>query len=228
MTFSIAARSQDRALFGVAIASSSPAVAARCVHLRAGIGAVATQNITDPSLGPQILQYLERGQSAQSALEAALSATRYGAYRQLIVIGGLGRPATYSGEHALGLNATEVGEGAAAAGNLLANVQVPHAMLRTYETASGHFGQCLLDALAAGLEQGGEGGPIHSAGLVIVRDVSWPIVDLRIDWDDHDPIAALRRLWDIYSPQIEDYVTRAINPAAARAFGVPGEPSSAI
>ena len=55
MTLSIAARFLEANMFGVAIASSSPAVAARCAHARRGAGAVATQNITDPSLGPQIL-----------------------------------------------------------------------------------------------------------------------------------------------------------------------------
>jgi uncharacterized Ntn-hydrolase superfamily protein len=223
MTFSIVARSSDASLFGIAIASSSPAVAARCVHLRAGVGAVATQNITDPALGPQILAQLERDQCAQKALAATLAVTGFAAYRQLIVVSVSGAPAVFSGEHTLGLNATLVGECAAAAGNLLANVQVPAAMLGAYTRASGHFGANLLDALRAGADQGGESGPIHSAGLMIVRDLSWPIVDLRIDWDDQDPIMALVRLWEIYLPQIDDYVTRALNPAAAPVFGVPGD-----
>jgi uncharacterized Ntn-hydrolase superfamily protein len=55
-----------------------------------------------------------------------------------------------------------------------------------------------------------------------VRDVSWPIIDLRVDWHDA-PVDALARLWEIYEPQIEDYVRRALDPAAAPAFGVPGD-----
>src|ERR1035438_10030253 len=79
-------------MFGVAIASSSPAVAARCAHARAGAGAVATQNITDPSLGPRILEALGRGAKAHAALDEALAATPYGAYRQLLVVARDGPP----------------------------------------------------------------------------------------------------------------------------------------
>src|SRR5277367_3252118 len=129
VTFSIVARSADRRMFGVAIASSSPAVAARCAHARTGTGAVATQNITDPALGPAILEAMARGSGAAAALEAALRATAYGAYRQLLVIGVSGAPAVHSGECALGLVASSVGEHAAAAGNLLADEAVPAAMI---------------------------------------------------------------------------------------------------
>ena len=68
MTFSLVARCARTGQFGMAIASSSPAVAARCVHLRPGVGAVASQNITDPTLGPLILDRLETGLSAAQAL----------------------------------------------------------------------------------------------------------------------------------------------------------------
>jgi uncharacterized Ntn-hydrolase superfamily protein len=224
MTFSVAARSEDASLFGIAIASSSPAVAARCVHLRTSIGAVATQNITDPALGQRILQALERGLSAHSALEAVLSETRFAPYRQLVVVGRSGPPAVHSGARALGVHAAAISNSAAAAGNLLANDQVPQRMLQAFDTAAGHFGTRLLQALEAGQSQGGEAGPIHSAALSIVRDVSWPIVDLRVDWDERDPIAALSRLWEIYAPQIEDYVKRALDPVGAASFGVAGDP----
>jgi uncharacterized Ntn-hydrolase superfamily protein len=83
VTFSIVARTPDAQFFGVAIASSSPAVAARCAHARAGAGAVATQNITDPALGPIILESLSQGGTPDAALEAALGATPFAAYRQV-------------------------------------------------------------------------------------------------------------------------------------------------
>ena len=88
---------------------------------------------------------------------------------------------------------------------------------------AGIFGARLLDALRAGAARGGEAGPIHSAGLLIVREVSWPIVDLRVDWSDADPVAELARVWEIYAPQIDDYVRRAIDPDEAPNFGVPGD-----
>lgn len=224
MTFSIAARTADARMFGVAIASSSPAVAARCAHARAGCGAVATQNITDPALGPAILERLAHGAGAGAALEAALSATRFGAYRQLLVVGAAGPPAVHSGKHALGLVGAAVGWHAAAAGNLLAHADVPAAMLAAFEVANGHLGARLLEALRAGAARGGEAGPIHSAGLLVVRDVAWPIVDLRVDWIERDPLAELALIWDLYAPQIEDYVRRAVDPSHAPSFGVPGNP----
>jgi uncharacterized Ntn-hydrolase superfamily protein len=223
VTFSIVARSADAKSFGVAIASSSPAVAARCAHARAGAGAVATQNITDPSLGPLILEALARGADARSALDQVLSATPYGEYRQLLVVSGEGPPVIHSGARALGIVATATGARAAAAGNLLARPEIPAAMIAAFAAADDSLGGCLLRALRAGFELGGEAGPIHSAGLLVVRDVSWPIVDLRVDWSNDDPVASLAAIWDIYAPQIEDYVRRAVNPTAAPSFGVPGD-----
>ena len=71
MTLSLTARSSDGAL-GIIISSSSPAVASRCVHLRAGIGASASQNETNPALGGAVLDALESGATVDAALEAAL------------------------------------------------------------------------------------------------------------------------------------------------------------
>jgi uncharacterized Ntn-hydrolase superfamily protein len=224
VTFSIAARSPAADQFGIAIASSSPAVAARCAHARAGAGAVATQNITDPRLGPRVLDSLAHGASVRAALDAALGATPFGAFRQLLVVGRTGPPQVHSGARALGTVGSAVGEHAVAAGNLLANSAVPDAMIRGFDAAGGAFAARLLAALQAGLARGGEAGPIHSAGLLVVRDQSWPIVDLRVDWSAADPVAELTALWGIYAPQIEDYVQRAIDPTAAPGFGVPGDP----
>ena len=222
MTLSIVARAADAHMLGMAIASSSPAVAARCAHARAGVGVVATQNITDPMLGPQLLDALARGASASTALQDVLATTQFAAYRQLLVLGREGPPAVHSGARSLGIAACALGKHAAAAGNLLARAEVAGAMIAAFEAGSGHLGARLLQALRAGAACGGEAGPIHSAGLLMVRDVAWPIVDLRVDWSDTDPVAALSAIWDIYAPQIDDYVQRALDPTHAPAFGVAG------
>ena len=57
-------------------------------------------------------------------------------------------------------------------------------------------------------------GPVHSAGVIVVHEQMWPLVDLRVDWADDNPIAGLRKLWEAYRPQMQDYVTRALNPEA--------------
>ena len=89
---------------------------------------------------------------------------------------------------------------------------VPERMLSAFVGSTGALGGRLLAAMRAGLAAGGEEGPVHSSGLLIVRDVSWPVANLRVDWSDADPIADLERLWALYEPQLEAYVTRAIDP----------------
>ncbi|HWK43206.1 MAG TPA: DUF1028 domain-containing protein [Stellaceae bacterium] len=223
MTFSISARCPTTGMFGIAISSSSPAVAARCAHARAGVGVVATQNITDPSLGPGGLDLMERGASASQARDILVATRRHIDHRQLALVDSLGRTAIFSGARTLGVNAVAEGPGVAAAGNLLATEEVPWKMVDAFGASSGHLGDRLLVAMQAALAAGGEAGPVHSAGLLLVRDVAWPVADLRVDWDEHDPIAALHRLWDIYRPQLEAYVDRALDPTAAPRYGVPGD-----
>jgi uncharacterized Ntn-hydrolase superfamily protein len=223
MTFSLTARCPETGMFGMVISSSSPAVAARCVHARANIGAVASQNITDPALGQIGLDLLARGLVAIEVRDALVASTRFIAYRQLAIVDAMGQTAAYSGSGTLGIHATSIGDGAVAAGNLLANEEVPAAMMAGFQAASGaRFAERLLSALRAGLDHGGEAGPVHSAGLYVVREMSWPIIDLRVDWSDR-PIAALDELWAVYKPQIEDYVQRAKQPTDAPDFGVAGE-----
>jgi uncharacterized Ntn-hydrolase superfamily protein len=72
------------------------------------------------------------------------------------------------------------------------------------------------------LAAGGEAGPIKSCGLILVDRQAWPIADLRVDWHDA-PLDELSRLWTLWEPQMQDYVARALNPASAPAYGVPGD-----
>ncbi len=222
MTFSLAARCAETGMFGIAISSSSPAVAARCSHARAGAGVVASQNITDPSLGISGLEMLAIGATAEEALSRLVASTPFAAYRQLAIVDSHGGVAGHSGERTLGVHAMAKGNGCIAAGNLLANAEVPQRIIDAFEATAGDLPSRLLGALAAGLEAGGEAGPVRSAGLKVVRDVAWPIVDLRVDWHNQ-PIGALQDLWDVYEPQMEDYVRRALDPNAAPSFGVPGD-----
>ncbi len=97
-------------------------------------------------------------------------------------------------------------------------------MVRAFEAAEGPLAERLLQAMAAAVEAGGEAGPIHSAGLLVVDRVSWPVVDLRVDWHETDPVGALAALHALYAPQADAYVTRALNPEAAPSFGVAGDP----
>jgi uncharacterized Ntn-hydrolase superfamily protein len=222
MTFSLIARCAKSGQFGMVISSSSPAVAARCAHTRAGVGAVASQNITDPGLGPLLLDELAKGSSASDALALITRNRQHIDYRQLIVIDAQGRTAIHSGSQVLGIWGETQGKDCAAGGNLLANDTIPNAMIRAFESATGHLGDRLIAALIAGLGAGGEAGPVHSAGLKIADRLDWPLVDLRIDWSE-TPIQALESAWQIYRPQMAAYVQRALDPTQAPSYGVPGD-----
>ncbi|MBA1380197.1 DUF1028 domain-containing protein [Pseudomonas brassicacearum] len=223
MTFSIVGRCAETGQLGIAISSSSIAVGARCPWLRAGVGAVSSQNITLPALGPQILDELAAGSMAQEALDRALARNGYSEYRQVAVVDAQGRTAVFSGRHALGVHGAVVGEQCVAAGNLLAGDGVIAAMVAAFEQGEGSLASRLLGALQAGQAAGGEAGAVHSAALSVVDDLTWPIVDLRVDWADENPIGELEKLWLAYQPQLQDYLTRALDPTQAPSYGVPGD-----
>jgi len=226
MTFSIVARCQRTGMFGVAVASSSPAVAARCAFANAGIGAVSTQNITDPSKGPRVLNLLKSQADALEAIQTLQESSEFIEYRQILVVDQHGDTAIHSGKHTLGTWGEAATKNAAAAGNLLADPAVPRAMINAFEETENsdlHLADRLLIAMRSGNDAGGEEGPIHSAGMKVVDKVPWPIVDLRVDWTDECPIDALDGLWEIYKPQVDDYVTRAVDPTLAPSYGVPGD-----
>ncbi|MHA6576124.1 DUF1028 domain-containing protein [Pseudomonas yamanorum] len=223
MTFSVVARCAETGQLGIAISSSSIAVGARCPWLRPGVGAVASQNITLPALGPQTLDLLAQGMAPSDALAAVLTPQNHSEYRQVTAIDNTGKTAHFSGTHTLGIHHAISGEQCVAAGNMLANTGVIEAMVRAFEDTPGHLADRLLAAMQAGVAGGGEAGPVHSAAMVVVGDHLWPIVNLRVDWADTDPIGALDQLWQAYRGQMQDYIERAINPQSAPGYAVPGD-----
>lgn len=225
MTFSITGHCNRTGMFGVAITTSSICVGSRCPHARAGCGAVATQNITDPHLATLVLDHLEAGESAKDALNKVTSGRDHIQYRQLTVIDNEGVTAHFSGSEILGTNQVVEGAHCVAAGNLLSTTNVPHAMVSGFTAnPDDHLAERLLTGLEAGIAAGGEEGPTHSASVYVVERMPYALVDLRVDWDDDDPVATLRKLWTLYEPQMLDYLNRAINPSEAPSYGVAGDP----
>ncbi|MFD1508008.1 DUF1028 domain-containing protein [Lacimonas salitolerans] len=223
MTFSLVARCAKTGMFGVAISSSSPAVAARCAYARAGVGAVASQNVTDPTLGPLALDMMAGGMGADQAVAEVRRRGAFIEYRQVLVVDGSGQTGIHSGPNSLGIWTQAQGPDVASGGNLLANDCVPQAIVDGFLASSGHLGDRLIAALRAGLAAGGEAGPVHSAGLMLVDQVPWPVADLRCDWTEGCPIEAVARAWEVYKPQLDAYVQRALDPRAAPSYGVPGD-----
>lgn len=223
MTFSLVARDPGTGAFGIVICSSSPAVASRCAHARATIGVVASQNVTNPALGPHVLDSLAGGADADAALKAALAQEKFPDYRQLTVVDASGNTAVHSGPNSLGVHTHLEGAQAVAAGNLLASEKVIAELLSGYaDSTAAAFEERLLDGLRAALAAGGEAGPVHSAGMLVVEDVPWPVTDLRVDYSD-DPIGDLATLWTLWQPQKNDYRVRGVDPTRAPSYGVPGD-----
>ena len=224
MTFSLVAYDVATNSFGSVICSSSPAVAARCAHLADGAGVAHTQNITDPRLGPRILDLMAAGKPAGEAIDCVVAQhPETAGYRQLLAVDASGRTAIHSGPHALGTVGEHQADGAAAAGNLLASADVPRRMVEAWHRSAGQPAETrLLAALRAAMAAGGEAGPVHSAGLSVVAGYGWRVTDLRADWCD-DPMAALEALLAVWLPQRADYITRALSPQASPGYGVPGD-----
>ena len=224
MTFSISGFCQKTDMVGVAITTSSICVASRCPWVRARVGAAVTQNVTDPSLGNLMLDYLEQGLNAQQSIDKVVKDRQFINYRQLALMDSKGNSAGYTGSETLGANAISQGSGCIAVGNLLNSVEVIQAMVDSFSNnVNLHLAERLLVALQAGLDAGGEEGPVHSAGLKVSHQHPWPLVDLRVDWADDGPVSELVKLWRAYEPQMKDYNSRAIDPSQASSYGVPGD-----
>jgi uncharacterized Ntn-hydrolase superfamily protein len=223
MTFSLVARCVETGMFGLAISSSSPAVAARCAYARAGVGAVASQNVTDPTLGPLALDLMQGGMDAAEAIEQVRKQGKFIEYRQVLAVDKTGETAIHSGPNSLGIWTQAQGLNVASGGNMLANDGVPQAIVDGFLASTGHLGDRLIAAMQAGLASGGEAGPLHSAGMLMVDKVAWPVAELRCDWTDDCPIENIATAWNIYKPQLDAYVQRAIDPREAPSYGVPGD-----
>ncbi|MEJ0019535.1 MAG: DUF1028 domain-containing protein [Acetobacteraceae bacterium] len=212
MTFSLVGRCSRTGQIGAAVTASSIAVGARVIFCAAATGAVLTQHRTDPRLGSRGLALLRSGCSAQETMDALLASTSQAEWRQMAVLDAAGNTAAHSGNRTRPEMSSAAAQDACAIGNILANARVPPAMLRAFQAdPSAPLAERLLQALEQGLAAGGESAPVRSAHLLVVERESFPLIDLRIDWHDR-PISALRVLWEMYAPQVNDYLLRALDP----------------
>ena len=171
-----------------------------------------------------MLDLIAKGSSPEQAVQMVTKARKFIDYRQLAVIDIKGRSASFTGSKTLSTNAVVSGDGCIAAGNLLISTEVPQAIADSFSKHSHlHLAERLLLALKAGLDAGGEEDSVHSAGIKVAHEHPWPLVDLRVDWADEDPINQLIDLWRDYEGQMMDYNTRAIDPRSAPSYGVAGD-----
>ena len=199
-------------MFGAAVTTSSIGVGSRCPYARAGVGAVLTQHRTDPTLGPRGLDLLEAGRSAQETVDALVDGNPTIGWRQLAVVDREGRTAFFHGERIISIHNAAQRASSCAIGNIVRNDGVPQAMVEAFEAAPDeHLAERLVRGLEAGEAAGGEFKQVKSAALLVVHEHSFPLVDLRVEFD-RNPLAELRFLWEVYRPQVDLYVRCAADP----------------
>ena len=216
MTWSVVAFDQASGAFGAAVATKAFAAGAFVPFVRAGVGAVATQSITNRYLGPAVLDGLERGLNPSLALAAALAGDDGRDIRQIHAIDRLGRTAAWTGRHCVEWCGSVAGAAASVAGNMLANDAVAAATLAGFKAAPGlSLPERMMAALEGGEAAGGDRRGRQSAAMVVISTEDFPDLSIRVD-DHVRPLAELRRLLDIWrrerAPYLANSPSRA-NPA---------------
>lgn len=214
MTFSIVAfdPGSDPPEWGIAVASKFLAVGSAVPWAKAGAGAVATQALANLAYGPDGLDLLSAGRSAQQVVDELTGADDGRADRQLGVVDGRGSAATFTGDACLDWAGGRTGEGYCCQGNILTGPEVVDRMAEAYESTTGELALRLLAALEAGDGAGGDSRGRQSAALYVVREGGGYLggidrsVDLRVE-DSPEPIPELERLFKLhrlYFPRPED------------------------
>ncbi len=199
-TYSICACDLAAGQWGVATQSKFLAVGSVVPWAAPHIGAIATQSYANPRYGPEGLELLREGFSAEEVVERLTAADGDRALRQLGIVDGEGRAATFTGEECHAWAGGRTGSGYAAQGNILVSGDTVDALAETFEATGGRpLAERLLDCLDAAEAAGGDSRGRQSAALLVVeRDggyasLSDTLVDLRVD-DHPDPLVELRRI----------------------------------
>jgi len=211
MTFSIAGRCARTGMLGAVVTTSAMAVGSRCAFAEAGIGAALTQHRTDPRLGPIMLDGLKRGEAPEAVLRALEQSDPDLGWRQLAAIAADGRAAFFNGSRITSIAKGRVGRDCVAIGNILRTPDVVDAMVESFEASEAEpLAERLVRAIEAGQAAGGELRQVKSAGLLVVHRERFPYVDLRVDLSAQ-PLVELRFLWELYRPEVDAYVVRAVD-----------------
>ncbi|MEV0285869.1 DUF1028 domain-containing protein [Kribbella sp. NPDC050820] len=204
MTFSVVAFDAESSSWGIAVASKFLAVGAVVPWGRAGAGAVATQAMANLSYGPDGLELLAGGVSAEQAVAQLTDVDDEREHRQVGMVDTHGRGATFTGGSCLDWAGGRAGDGFAVQGNILAGPHVVAAMADAWKASAGEaFERRLVAALAAGDQAGGDRRGRQSAALRVWREgaayggVLDIAIDLRVD-DHRAPVDELGRLLDLH------------------------------
>jgi uncharacterized Ntn-hydrolase superfamily protein len=217
MTWSIVARS-DNGDFGVAVASRFFAVGALCPHAQSGVGAVCTQALVNPLLAAPALAGLAQKREPSELLAALMDADDGRAQRQIHLLDDMNRGAAHTGADCVDWCGHTLRAGFSVAGNMLAGPQVIAATADAFEAAASMpFAERLMAAMRAGEAAGGDKRGKQAAALLIYSGQDYPTLDIRVD-DHTDPLAELRRLYDVSLDRFQPFVTCL--PSRERPAGV--------
>jgi uncharacterized Ntn-hydrolase superfamily protein len=204
MTFSIVAFDLEEKAWGVAVASKFPAVGAVVPWAQADAGAVATQSFANTSYGPNGLQMMSSGLSADETLAKLLLDDSERELRQVGVVDAKGNAATFTGSGCFSWAGGVRGKGYAIQGNILAGEKVVAAMEKKFLGTKGDLPTRLHSALLAGDRAGGDKRGRQSAAIYVVKPNAGygGFIDRWIDYrvDDHkDPVPRLGELIEMHN-----------------------------
>lgn len=201
-TFSIVAFDAKTGEMGVAVQSHWFSVGPTVPWAESGVGAVATQSLTDPSYGPKGLDLMRSGKSAPEALKELIAADSNEAVRQVAMVDAKGNVGVHTGKRCIECAGHKMGDGYSVQANLMLNDKVPIAMAKAFEEAQGDLAMRMMAALEAAQEVGGDIRGKQSAAMIVVKGQSsgksWAdrVVNLRVE-DHPEPLRELRRLLNL-------------------------------
>jgi uncharacterized Ntn-hydrolase superfamily protein len=203
-TYSIVACDLERREWGVGVQSKFLAVGSVVPWAEPHVGAIATQALANVSYGPDGLELLRSGLSAEETVARLTEADKGRVDRQVGIVDGQGRATSYTGSACLDWAGGATGHCYAAQGNILVSEETVSALARTFEGTAGQpLAERLVEALAAAQGAGGDRRGQQSASLLVVKKdggyggTSDVMVDLRVD-DHPTPIDELRRLYEMH------------------------------
>ena len=201
MTWSIVAHDPETGAFAVAVATCNFAVGATCPFVRAGVGAVSTQSISNRYLGPAILDAMARGIAPEAAIRGALAGDGGAELRQVHAVDRHGRSAAWTGRHCVTWCGSESAPHVGVAGNMLAREAVVHDTMAAMSRPGEALPERLMAAMLAGERAGGDRRGRQSAAMVLVTAEDFPDLSLRVD-DHADPLAELARLVGMWRREV--------------------------
>jgi len=218
-TYSIVAYDSATGDLGIAVQSKFPNVGGIVPWARAGIGAVATQSLSNTDYGDKGLDLLARGATAPEAMRIIMRGDPRPSQRQVGMVDAHGNSASWTGDSTFdwaggrtggrsdgrtgGKGQLITGRDYAAQANIMVSDATVRNMAETFERSRGSLADRLLAALVAGQAGGGDRRGMQSAALLVVRANAGYLgnndryIDIRV-YDAPDPIKELQRLYALH------------------------------